>query len=320
MTPLSTPQRIMQILRLPREKLRPLVAHPAWSWFWRAFTALSLVAVAVGIYYSVREIPAEGLEVRPVFLLVALGIYLLTFSMHLMGWHTLSRLMFGKMRLRDDVEAVAASNLVKYLPTIAWYIANRSHYYHQRGVSRAKVVAASLYELGFMVGACAALLAISWLAGLSLWLAAAALAVVALALGLVAARRPQMPSSDAGERLPLGGLVRAFLWYAATWPIAGLFLWAVLSTFISVPITEVQMVLHIWLFTSLASYGVSLTLGVLSFAREITLTVLLAQFWPLPVAIATAVTVKLLLTVGEVTCSLILLGLFRLSAVRIAHE
>jgi hypothetical protein len=314
------PQRIMQILRLPREKLRPLVEHPAWRWFWRAFTALSLVAVAVGIYYSAREIPAEGLQVRPLFLLAALGIYLLTFSMHLMGWHTLSGLLFGKMRLRDDVEAVAASNLVKYLPTIAWYIANRAHYYHQRGVPQARVVAASFYELGFMVGACAALLAISWLAGLSIWLGVAALAAVAVAIGLIIVRSPRMPSGDAGEHVPVGGIVRAFLWYGATWPIAGLFLWAVLSAFVPVPISDYQAVLYMWLFTSLASYGVSLTLGMLNFAREITLTVLLTQIWPLPVAIATAVTVKILLTVGEVTCSLILLGIFRLVALRSANE
>lgn len=316
MAPISMPQRILQILRIPREKLRPLVEHPAWRWFWRAFTALSLVAVAVGIYYSAKEIPAEGLEVRPVFLLLALGIYLITFCMHLMGWHTLSGLLFGKMRLRDDVEAVAASNLVKYLPTIAWYIANRAHYYHQRGVPQATVVAASFYELGFMVSACAILLAISWLAGISIWIAAAALIAVALALGLIAARRPRTTE----EHVPIGGLVRAFLWYGATWPIAGFFLWAVLSAFIAVPITDIQSVMYIWLLTSLASYGVSLTLGVLSFAREITLTMLLTQFWPLPVAIATAITVKLLLTVGEVICSLILLGVFRLTAAKAAHE
>ncbi|MBX0327758.1 hypothetical protein K2Z83_08720 [Oscillochloris sp. ZM17-4] len=318
MAPISTPQRILQIMRLPREKLQQLAAHPAWRWFWRVFTALSLVAVAVGIYYSFQEIPTEDLLIRPTYLLAALGIYLVTFIMQLLGWHALSQLMFGKISLRDNVKAVATSNLVKYLPTIAWYIANRAHYYHQRGVPQARVVTASLYELGFMVSACAALLAVSWLAGFSVWLAALALAAIALALGFLVTRRS--PIDAEGGRTPLGGLTKAFLWYAGTWPIAGLFLWAVISIFVDVPLSYLQTVLHIWLITSLAGYGVSLTLGVLSFAREITLTVLLAQIWPLPVAIATAITVKLMLILGEVICSLILLGVFRLTERRVSYE
>lgn len=321
MAPVSTAQRIQRLLSLPREKLRPLMAHPAWRWAWRAITALSLLALGLGAYSQLDRLPQEGLQVRPGFVLLALAIYLLTFLMHLVGWHRLSRLLIGDLRLREDVEAVAASNLVKYLPTIAWYIANRAHYYGRRGVPQARVVKASFYELGFMVGACAALLGLVWLYQLSPWAALAAPVALALALWALYAARggrlgPLGPGSPPGQaRRWLG----AFLWYGATWPLAGLFLWAVLNAFVAVPLAEMAEVLWIWLAAALAGYAVSLTLGFLAIAREITLTVLLAQLWPLPVALAVAIAVRLLLNLGEVLSSLIVLGALRLAA-RARHE
>ncbi|HMQ34051.1 MAG TPA: hypothetical protein PKD53_25180 [Chloroflexaceae bacterium] len=314
MAPVSTAQRIQRLLSRPREKLRPLMAHPAWRWAWRAITALSLLALGLGAYSQLDRLPQEGLQVRPGYLLLALAIYLLTFLMHLMGWHRLSRLLIGELRLREDVEAVAASNLVKYLPTIAWYIANRAHYYGQRGVPQARVVKASFYELGFMVGACAALLGLVWLYQLSPWAALAAPAALGLAAwALYAPRAPRLAPGRAWRWLG------AFLWYGATWPLAGLFLWAVLNAFVAVPMAEMASVQWIWLAAALAGYAVSLTLGFLAIAREITLTVLLAQLWPLPIALACAIAVRLLLNLGEVVSSLVVLGALRLAA-RARHE
>ncbi len=322
MAPVSTATRIRRLLSLPREKLRPLFAHPAWRWVWRGITVLSLVALALGAYVSYRDLPQEGLQVRPAFLFIALGIYLVTFVMHLMGWHRLSRLLLGELRLREDVEAVAGSNLVKYLPTIAWYIANRAHYYGQRGVAQARVVAASFYELGFMVGASAGLLCLIWLYGISPWLAAAAPVAIGLVLwALYRVRGARFGNAaDPASRVQALRWLGAFLWYGATWPIAGLFLWAVLNAYLPVPLAMFGTVLWIWLAAALAGYAVSLTLGFLAIAREITLTVLLAQIWPLPVALACAITVKLLLTLGEVIASLLVLGGLRLSKPGSGHE
>jgi hypothetical protein len=315
MAPSSSTRRLLQLLSWPRAKLRLLRHHPAWRWIWRFFTALSLLAVAIAVYYAFNEFPTEGLQFRPAFLILAGAIYLLTFAMHLLGWHNLSQLLLGPLPFRQNVEAVAASNLVKYLPTIAWYIANRAHYYGQLGIPQTKVVAASLYELGFMLGACASLLALSWLSGLSPLLAAFVLALIGLLVLLGMRTRTLAIRHWLQPRL-----IVAFLWYAATWPLAALFLWAVLAAFVPLTLAELTVVLQIWLTASLASYAVSLTLGMLGIAREITLTLLLTQIWSLPVALASAITVKLLLTLGEVVSSLIILGILRLNPTRTRDE
>jgi hypothetical protein len=60
------------------------------------------------------------------------------------------------------------------------------------------------------------------------------------------------------------------------------------------------------------SYVVTLTLGAIGILREITLTMLLAQHWPLAIGVAAAIGMKLLLTLGEIVCSLLMLSGFLL--------
>jgi hypothetical protein len=85
-------------------------------------------------------------------------------------------------------------------------------------------------------------------------------------------------------------------------------LWAGVAAFAPAGPSDLPDLANAWLLAGLASYAVSLTLGTIGIAREITLTVLLGQHWPLAVGIATAITVKVVLTIGELLCSLLLLG------------
>lgn len=311
MTSLSPAERIQRLLSRPINKLRTFFSPQIWRWIWRGITLLSLSAIVIGAVYTYRTFPDESIRIDPAFIGLAFGIYIATFVMHLMGWRGLSRIFFKHIPLHDDIEAVAASNLVKYLPTIAWYIANRTHYYKQRQIPPTTVVTASLYELAFMVGASAAFFLISWLHNINMVLTVIAIGAIPLALWLVAKRFPFTQNVDASDSRY--SWITTFLWYAASWPLGGLFLWAILRSFAPISIGDLPIVFHIWLLSSLASYAVSLTLGTLGIAREITLSVLLAPIWPLPAALATAITVKLLLTLGEVICSLLVLGFLRLT-------
>lgn len=309
MSPVSTPtvaERLRRLLSLPRRQLRAIFPDGVPRWVWAAFQAVALALAILGSYYAWREFPRD-VRVEPAFFAVAAGLYVVAFAAHLLGWHALTGIFFGRMSLRDDAEALAGSNLVKYLPTIVWYIANRSSFYHRRGVESQRVVVASLSELALMVGSGAALL-------LSLWAAqaitplvaapvgAAGLAVLAWALGRHAgARRDRWWRWGA-----------ALLWYGASWPLGALILAALMRAMAPIGPADVGTLALIWLIAGLASYAVSLTLGAVGILREITLTVLLAQHWPLATGIAAAICVKLVLTLGEIACSLLVLGGLRL--------
>lgn len=309
MSPASPPtvvERLRHLLSIPRQRLRAIFPDGVPRWLWAAFQGVALMMAIAGSYYAWREFPRD-VRVEPAFFAVAACLYVLAFVAHLLGWHALTGVFFGRVNLRDDAEALAGSNLVKYLPTIVWYIANRSHYYHQRGVPQKSVVVASFAELALMIGCGAALLVSLWAAQMITPLGAAAAGAAGLAALVWALGRHASPHGGGWWRWGL-----ALLWYGASWPIGALILAALMRAMAPIGPADLGTLALIWLVAGLASYAVSLTLGAVGVLREITLTVLLAQHWPLATGIAAAICVKLVLTLGEIACSLLVLGGLRL--------
>ncbi len=293
-------------------------------WLWRGLTLLSLLLVAISSVYAVRELARSDVQLSPGWLGVALLIYTVNYTLHTLGWHLLARRFCGVHSLRANTEAVAASNLVKYLPTVAWYIANRADFYARRGVAVHAVVAASLLELAFMLGSGTVFLLLFWFSsyGWSLGLLSFAAVIVGLLVVAVPdgiARRwwrrrvtthaVAAPSSTVGRVW----LLLALLCYAVTWLTGVAFLAAIVAAFAPVTAATLLSLAITWLFTGVASFVVSLTLGTIGIAREITLVVLLTQAYPLAVAVATGILVKLLLTVGEIIVSGAVLAVLRVT-------
>jgi len=292
--------------------------------FWRLFGGISLVLIAIGMFFLWRRSAIDTLELSPLYLGLAILIYLITFGLQLAAWHLIATQLFGRLPFRDNAQAVAGSSVMKYLPTVAWYIANRVSFYEQRHVPRKAVVDASLFELIAMVGCCTVFYIAWWLEHINIALAGSLVAAIIVLLYLsirhmgilqrawlsIRARRSSSPRF--GD-LPDPGRPR-YYWlgslacYALLWPLGVCFLWSIVHIFIPIPFSSIVDLVSIWLLSSLASYVASLTLGAFGIARELTLTALLAQFWPLPVAIAAALLVKTLLTLGEIGCSGIILG------------
>ncbi len=100
----------------------------------------------------------------------------------------------------------------------------------------------------------------------------------------------------------------AFLWYGSSWVLSFGFFWAVCSVLIPLHLQDIDSLLDAWLLANLANNLLSFTLGVVPIAREVTLSVLLAQFWPWPVAIAAVALVKIYFTLGDIVCSGAVLG------------
>jgi hypothetical protein len=293
-------------------------------WLWRGLSALAVIMVLGGAYLSAQTVGTADLRFSPGFFLLSFAIYLLTYLAQLAGWHLLTRQILGPQRFRTNAEAVAGSTLVKYLPTgVVWYIANRADYYQAFGVPAGAVVAASLVELALTLGAASGLLLLSWLvqsgellAGLGLLLLAGVLALLLRGRAVswwaraVATRRTE--TAIATRR----GWLLAAACYASCWPLGVLFLWALIGGFTPVTFAQIAPLFVIYPLISLAGYLASLTLGVLAIAREISLVALLGAIWPLPVAVATAVALKVTLSLFEIGCSLVVLGVLRLAAQR----
>ena len=298
----------------PLNKMRLWLTPARRSYLWRGITIISLILIVVGTIYAWRELPEGTLEFAPLYLGVAGGIYVITYTMHLFGWHALATSTFGRLPLRLNIEAIAASDLVKYLPTVAWYIANRVHFYEQQKVKRSSVVAASLFEMVIMLGSGAIMYFVLWLMRVGSWaISLGALLIIALILILTTPKltrwwRTRIAAYQTTSPRQGRYWILALFWYGISWPIGGLFLTAILRAFKPVSIADYWSLLFIWLGSALLGSLVSISIGALGVAREASLTFLLAQFWPLPASVATAVSVKLILTLGQVVYALIILG------------
>ncbi len=286
--------------------------------FWHTITIISLILVTVGIAYTWQELPRSDIDINPVYIVVAFIIYISAYITHLFGWHMLATLTFGKLPFSNNVEAIAASDLVKYLPTVAWYIANRVHYYDQKNVRRGSVVAASLLEMVMLLGSGAIIYLTLWLRRVnSLPLLLITLLILAISIKLGGSKllhwwHTRITSYQTTADNKLRYWIIAFFLYGISWFMGALILTATLRTFIFVSMLDYLPLLNIWLIAGLVGTIISITVGTLGFAREATLTVLLAQYWPLSASIATAVSIKIILTAGQVVSALIILGWLRL--------
>jgi hypothetical protein len=318
-------QRLFSLpLRVFRSRQTPLARQ-----IWRGLALLSLVLMGVGVYYAWRELPPHGLVVEPLYLGLAVGLYTVAYATHTLGWHNLATYYFGRLPLRTNAKAVAQSNLVKYLPTIAWYIANRVHFYEECQVPRKAVVTASLLELTIMIGSGSVLYGLFWLGRLSFF---AVVLACGIAVGVFALVRQQCwwhglwqryvgkaraAHSKHGSSTLLTG---AAVWYGGSWLLGVGFLWLILRAFVPLQAGDLITLFNVWLLAGLASYAISVTLGSIGVVRELTLTALLASTWPLPAAIATAIAVKLILTLGEIVCSGVVLAWLQVMRRKVAYE
>ena len=305
-------QKIQQSLAL--NQIRRWFIPSRRRLIWRTITIGALISVFISLVYTWDELPDTRLELTPFYLIVAVGVYIFTYIMHLMGWHALATLTFGKLPLRDNIEAIAASDLVKYLPTVAWYIANRIHFYDQRQIPRKSVIAASLLEMIVLLGSGGIVLLGIWTVqtdSLILLFAIPLVGIISIKLGgskirywwNTHIRLYQLPFSR-----QIFYWVIALWGYGMSWLVGALFLTFVLRTFTFVVSDDYWLLLNIWLVAGLAGTIVSYSIGTVGVAREATLTFLLARYWPLSASIAVAVIVKIILTVGQIGCALFILS------------
>lgn len=299
-------KRVRTIIDVLRHYLHKFLPSNTLHWFWKFFQWLALAVASIGIYYAWQKFP-QDVHITPIFFSLAFGVYVISFIMHILGWHALTRIFFGNIALRVNIEAIAGSNLVKYLPTIAWYIANRSHFYHTRGIAKKTVVIASLSELALMIGSGSILLISLWM---SHWFSPVVVVIV-FTIGLSTLIWLLARHADRRSLKEFAYWLIALFWYGSSWPVGILIMWFIMRALVPIGYDTWLTISYIWLLMGVASYAVSITLGAFGIIREITLTVLVAQQWPITVGIAAAIIIKVILTLGEISCSLFVLGIIQ---------
>lgn len=266
------------------------------------------------LWDTLRQVDARLFALA--FLLYPLGLVPVSWA-----WHLLMARLGGCSNWRTNVRLYNLSSLPKRIPSSIWYIASRVVLYRDQGVDSALTLTATALETIWLVlsGLSIYLLSLPFWVGvgepaqLDLRLVAVAAACLALTLASpfwsplllrgvrwLLARMGIAVSVRLAARdvLPLLGLS------GLAWVGGGIVLYVVANAMTPVPPAQLPAVIGAWA----ASGAVSLSAGLLVSGmglREVTLTVLLGNLVPLPVAVAISLLFRVLLMVGELVWALV---------------
>lgn len=310
---------------LERIRVRTLDGYSLYGkYLWHALVLVAFLAIGFGFLKNWEELILSPLQFDLRFITLALFVYSVTYLFHNLGWHNLACALIGDFPFAVNLEAAAHSNLVKYLPTVVWYIARRASFYNKRRVARSRVVLASATELFVMIGSGAffllTLLSLQYSVPVFVF-GILLVVIVSLVVAWGTIHRESLrrflsvrfgstanPSSRSLVRLAI-----AIVMYAASWPVGALFFWFIVRATTTIRFEDMTTVMIIWLSAGLANYALTITVGALGFVRELTIVALLTQLTPVSVAVISAALSRLILTFGEIICSLFMLGILNLS-------
>lgn len=271
-----------------------------------------LVFFGLSFYRGWHEIRGYEWNVRPWLVFFSFVVTLAQSFLGLLAWTMTVRSLGGDLSLRKSIKVYFVSNLGRYLPGTVWYAVGRAYLGKQQNVSAAIISTSVMVEIvlavtsGVLMSGLALPLILvhygpygAYLGGAVVVLGLIALhpAVMKRLLGLLTRllHCPNQVVSPVGYFSMLGLLIG----YVFVWAFAGMGLFVLLNSICVVPLARLPTIIAIyavsWIvgfFTPFAPSG----LGV----REGALTLLLAGFAPLPVAAAVALSLRLLMMLGDI--------------------
>jgi glycosyltransferase 2 family protein len=259
----------------------------------------------------------RALTVQPDYLLLGAAciLYTGTYIALALMWHSLMSAICGVGDRRLNLRVYALSAIAKRIPGTIWYVVGRTALYSERAVPKSLTVSATVLEAVLVVvaGLPIALLGVTRylqvpVAGAYLDLTVTAIIVLALVSPWLAVRGIHLVARWRGvSEMPSLGLARILTWLAgftSIWLLGGLTLFATCLAVYRIPVDSLPSVLAAWAIAGLlgnVALFVPSGLGV----REVGLTLLLGQVIPVPLAVVVALVFRIMLTGGEVVCSLV---------------
>ena len=285
----------------------------------RARTLLLIAVVGVVLaslgwtVYSNREMLA-GYDWQ--FDLRYLGVSFVSYSVALflsiLTWHTIVRCLAGLTDLKLNARVYLYSAIAKRLPGVVWHIASRLYLYQQEGIAKTVTSTGLVLETAMMIVAGMAVYLGSLLFGQQslfdgaspwLWLGLAPLLVVMLQPSLLVRAVNAVLARLGRARLDIQIRRRdSLLWvglYAANWVAGGLSLYFLTLAIHPLPAAA--------LFDLVGILALSGVLSLIAFfvpggwgIREVSLTLALRPYLPLPLALAVPLLFRLWLVLGEI--------------------
>lgn len=249
----------------------------------------------------------------------ALGGYIASLVAVLIGWSAIMRSFAGPLNWWTHAQIYCATLAARRLPGTLWYIGGRLVLYKRLCISRTLVSLASGVELvvSIVTGGLVGLVLLPF--GLSLYTHLIVFLVGGVVAGILTLHPVTLRTIMKWIGKPLTQAVSfkdTLVWllaYSAMWVMSGMMVGQIIGAFEPVGLREMVLIIGAW--------ALSGTAGMLTFflpsglgVTELTLAVLLSQIMPLPLAAFIALLTRILITLFEVSLSVIFYAVMKHSA------
>jgi hypothetical protein len=263
--------------------------------------AIVLLAGLGFLVYRQRDTLGNYLaSANPTQLLSVFGWYTVDLMIFFGVWVAILQKLGGRTDLVNHFRIFCLANAARRLPGTLWYVGGRAALYKQSNIPAKTVVIASGIEV--VVIWCSGILVALALVFVTRpeyvwpWSAVALLLLIAvlnpkvLRWGLMRASPEWQPGRS--------GLLHVYMWIlgaAVGWFVGGLFLFAILTVYQSLPLTAIPVTIGAWTIAgtiSMLVFFLPSNFGV----TEVTLVALLSGLVPTAVAVLTALSARILAT------------------------
>lgn len=296
------------------QKARSALLYLQSGWRGKLLTAflllLSLVVVGSVLVANWSSLREYIWHVRLRWLVYALLLMALALFLSALTWHVLVARFTGYRHVGRNMKIWSYANLAKRIPSPIWYIGSRALLYEKRGLSKTTISLLSTLELILIILSATGtfLLTLPFWAvppdlGRRLGASWFVLLLLPLCLVLVHPRILQaiwhrFGRHELPERLRWRDSAFWLALYLLIWLIGSAILFSVVNMFNPLPLSQFIPIVGIWVVANTLSLVGTLTLTGIG-VREISLTVLLGQILPIPLALVIAIVVRLVWMGGE---------------------
>ena len=225
------------------------------------------------------------------------------------GWRMVLDGMSYKIGLGESIKIRTVSDLGRYLPGKIWCVVGRAFWCEKAGIPKRDAFVSTIIEIALNM-ASGLIIFIIFLPFMTISSALVIPAVIVLALAFFLLIEPRAFSSVANRvlrklkmqeievRISRKKILLTLAYFVATWAVFGVSFYMFLNSFYAMPLASMGVMTGIFAFSFVIGFVVLIAPGGLG-VREGVMSLLLAAFMPLPLAIAVSLLSRVWFMAGE---------------------
>jgi glycosyltransferase 2 family protein len=269
-------------------------------------TLVSLGYIAYVIYAGRDLLLANITQIKPMMLIVAFGTYSVDLVLAVWGWTRIMGRLSGLWDYRRHFKVYCYTNATRRLPGLPWHLLGRAVLYEGDGIGKSMSAVGSVLEVvviliaGALTYLSIQLIRFHQVSGLA-WLG------LIILIGFTLTATFPWVIKTLGHRLdwerpPEVSIIDTVQWvavYGAVWAVGGLVLFSTINALYPIPLNNLPDIMSVWILSGIAGTLVTFIPSGLGIT-EATLTFLLQDFVPPPLAAVIAILMRIVLTGFEI--------------------